>query len=183
MRNGCQPCQPCSSWADRFGEVTWQRRSRGTGAWLRLLLATERLSGRCWHWCEQTGWKPSVQPDASSLWPQSFWSSLLFSMHKPLSLSLFPSVSPLSLLHSQMSDRRPGIWHTSFCLLSFSNSLLSSPPPFFFFFCSYLHTCMRACTHTHSPSCLSFPDRTHSGTPAVSLGGNLSGNDISPIIP
>lgn len=134
--------EPCDSLADRLWR-SHDSADKGAG------FISECVSERCWRWCQQTGWKPSIQWDTSSLWLCSFWSSLLFAIHPSLSLSLSVSLSQLSLLHSQMSDHRCGTWHTSFCLLSSSNSLISSPAPS----CSYLHiSCIRAHMHICAPA-------------------------------
>lgn len=109
--------------------------------WVRdihLLLAAVCLSQEHWHWWEQTGWIQSIQSDASSLWLQSFWSSLLLSIH----LSLSMSFCLISKIQNQMSDRRHGTWHTIFCPLSFSISLILP---------THSHACMHTPTHSLLP--------------------------------
>lgn len=132
----------------------------------------------------RTNWMETVRPARRLIIMAAVLLIISPILHASTSLSFSLSLCLPSVSSPQPDERSPP-WHMTHILLSFEFFQLTAllPSSIFFFFCSYLHTCMRACTHTHSPSCLSFPDRTHSGTPAVSLGGNLSGNDISPIIP
>lgn len=149
MRNGCQPLTLAVVQQTGLGR---SHDSADRGAWAQGFISC----------LPQNVCQDGVDADANKLdenrpsnqTPHHYGRSPfdhLFSspyIHLTLSLSLC-LFSPLSLLHSQMSDHRPGTWHTSFCLLSFSNSLSSSPPPFFF--CNYLHTCTRACTQSLLP--------------------------------
>ena len=102
-----------------------------------------------------------------------------------------PSVSSPKL-QKQMSGRRYGTWHTPFCLLSFSISLIppprhatpqhpTPPPPQ-----PYLPTHMHACTHPHTASCLSSlaprQDRPWRNSCCVAQWKNCGGNDIRLIL-
>lgn len=77
--------EPYDSLADRLWR-SYDSADKGAG------FISERVLEWCWRWCQQTGWKPSVQSDASSLWLCSFWSSLLFSIHPSLALSFIFSL-------------------------------------------------------------------------------------------
>lgn len=90
----------------------------------------------------------SFQSDASSLWLQSFWSSLLLSF--PLLLSVCLSPSPLSLCHRPEADERSPLWHMTHTLLSFEFFHLADPLHHYTPTPTYFLTCMRAYTLTHS---------------------------------